>query len=63
MKRKVKKLTLSRETLRSLGQDLLGEVGGGASWEPTDCISCEGTCRGTACGLCTVGGTACSAAC
>jgi hypothetical protein len=63
MKRKLKKLTLSRETLLSLDEVLLREVGGAASWEPTNCLSCEGTCRGTICGLCTVGGTICTAAC
>jgi hypothetical protein len=55
MKKRFKKMSLSRETLRTLDGHRLGKVAGGYSFfctrNPTDCApasgcaSCDGTCH------------------
>ena len=43
-KTKSPKLTLSRETLRGLGENLLRVPRGGASMQPQSCITCGQGC-------------------
>lgn len=47
MEKKIKKLTLSKETLRSLNENRLREAIGGASLVDTACPSCWDTCGRT----------------
>lgn len=46
MKKKISKLRLSRETVRSLNQGNLGQVAGGTNYcatDPSNCIGCYPT--------------------
>ncbi len=56
MKRKVKKLTLNRETVRRLTDDELRGVAGGDKTNGNTCATCDATC-GTTCGCTTEGDT------
>jgi hypothetical protein len=47
MEKKVKKLALSKETLRSLNEGTLGKAVGGATIVDTACPSCWDTCGRT----------------
>jgi hypothetical protein len=55
MKKNLRKLTLSRETLRSLESSALGVVGAAATNNPR-CFSQDGQCTGNTCD-CTLGCT------
>ena len=44
MKKKTKRLNLSRETLTGLGNDQLGEARGGFSQKPIICCGTSGSC-------------------
>jgi hypothetical protein len=54
MKKKAKKMTLSRETLRNLEDSALQEPAGAATRERTECGSCPASaCHPTFCSPCT----------
>jgi hypothetical protein len=69
MKKKPKKLALSTETLRSLGQSDLGQAAGGTTENNSDCTirctGCTNVCSGCTnqCTDCTHACTACGLTC